>query len=808
MKKVILLTLVTILVSSHLFSQTSKIDSLEAQIEKARGQYRIDALENLIQAYSREQSEKSLFHAKEALEICRALKKSKKEIFFLYTIGDIYYDLNEYKNAMDYYQDAYHLSKKIEDPFEQSLITERIGIVYDEITNSDKALEYFLLTLKNREKSQNKESLALVLSNIGSVYYSMSKNEIAYDYFQRALELIKDTGNKADIGMISINIGNIFLDMKQTENALEQYQNALDIYTEINDHRGMLDVLNNLALLFTESKDYIKAEKYFDQADEILEIYKDNDRKAFIYSNMALLYLETGNIRKAGNLLRESRKIAEKYNLIDVRLNVYERLARYYSETGQSRKTYEYYHKYTTLVDSVFTKESDRAFSNLHVKYEMEKKEKEISQLSEAKKNQLKIRNYFILISILILLLLIVLIILFKNKDKTNKMLEESNKKFQDMFEKHSAVMLLVDPKNGDIVSYNLSAKNYYGFSSEKNNIYKISTHTAKSVSQTMIETLQNKQNRSPGQHRLSDGQIRDIELFSTPIKVGNKTLIYSIVQDNTDRLRYENELKELNQNLEKRINEGIKKAQQQQQLLIQKSKLESLGILAAGIAHEINQPLGGISMGLDNILFRHSKEKLTTEYLKSQFKFLFQEIERIKHIIQHVRSFSRDQESVIVEKINVNEVIYNTLSIIQTQYENHQIKLEIKLKKKINFILGNKYKLEQVVLNLLTNAKDAVEEKALKSDEADYQKMIMIKTDNVQNQVIVEILDNGIGIPENIISNIFDPFFTTKGSEKGTGLGLSIIYGIITEMNGSIDTESEKGKLTKFSIKFPVIKV
>ncbi len=124
------------------------------------------------------------------------------------------------------------------------------------------------------------------------------------------------------------------------------------------------------------------------------------------------------------------------------------------------------------------------------------------------------------------------------------------------------------------------------------------------------------------------------------------------------ERIQAENELKELNLNLEKRVKEELKKRQEQQRLLIQKSKLESMGELSAGIAHEINQPLGGISMGLDNILFKMSLGEITDHYLTSKLEALFHDIDRIRQIINHVRVFSRDQQSGLVETFQLNEVI------------------------------------------------------------------------------------------------------------------------------------------------------
>jgi C4-dicarboxylate-specific signal transduction histidine kinase len=269
------------------------------------------------------------------------------------------------------------------------------------------------------------------------------------------------------------------------------------------------------------------------------------------------------------------------------------------------------------------------------------------------------------------------------------------------------------------------------------------------------------------------------------------------------ERIQAENELKELNLTLERRVKEELKKRERQQQLLIQKSKLESMGELAAGIAHEINQPLGGISMGLDNILFKLSIGKVSDEYLRTKIDALFQDIDRIRQIINHVRVFSRDQKNLVDERVDINAVIRDALSLISRQYQNHNIEISLNLCENECLAIGNKYRIEQVFLNLLSNAKYAVEEK-LKILITGYSKKIEIKSYRENNFVVTDIIDNGIGIPEKHIDNIFDPFFTTKDVENGTGLGLSISYGIIKEMKGNISVESQENKFTKVSVYLP----
>jgi len=271
-----------------------------------------------------------------------------------------------------------------------------------------------------------------------------------------------------------------------------------------------------------------------------------------------------------------------------------------------------------------------------------------------------------------------------------------------------------------------------------------------------------------------------------------------------TPRKKAEEDLKLLNESLEKRVQEEVRQVELQQQLLMQKSKLESLGELSAGLAHEINQPLLSFSMGLDNMLMSISTSEFDKEYLKKKIHLLFKDIDRIKNIIDHVRTFSRDQQNTRFEEVNVDKTIDDALSMTSQQLKELDIDLELNSDNHDLKILGNHYRLEQVILNLLSNSRHAVVEKSKNTKQNGYRKLIQIRSIQEKDNVIISVKDNGIGIPEEILPVIFNPFFTTKSDDKGTGLGLSICYGIVKEMNGDIKAKSRRGEFTEIIVYLP----
>jgi len=225
----------------------------------------------------------------------------------------------------------------------------------------------------------------------------------------------------------------------------------------------------------------------------------------------------------------------------------------------------------------------------------------------------------------------------------------------------------------------------------------------------------------------------------------------------------------------------------------IHADRMASLGEMASGMAHEINQPLNIISMVMDKLLFESSRtESLDFEFFKGKSDKIFENILRIRNIIDHVKAFSRSNNDYVLTVFDVNTSIENAVSFIIEQFKHLGIILILQLERELNQIFGNTYKFEQVIINLLLNAKDAVLER--KNKEEDYSEMIVKIISYQENQyLIVEITDNGIGIGDDDLQNIFLPFYTTKEEGKGTGIGLSICYQIIKEMNGTINISSDK---------------
>jgi two-component system NtrC family sensor kinase len=243
-----------------------------------------------------------------------------------------------------------------------------------------------------------------------------------------------------------------------------------------------------------------------------------------------------------------------------------------------------------------------------------------------------------------------------------------------------------------------------------------------------------------------------------------------------------------------KKLEDELKKTQAH---LVQVGKLRALGELVAGVAHELNNPL----MAADTVLYV-VRENLSKEDENQKRLELIQRChERIAKIVNHLRDFSRQSEFAF-HKVDIHEPIENALMITEQQLLNDGIRLTKNFSPNLPKIWGDSNQLEQVFLNLIANAKDAMEKSERKRELTITTSLL---SHNGLSEVEVLVRDTGTGIPEKNIDKIFEPFFSTKEVGKGTGLGLSICYGIIEAHGGQIEVESKLDEGTTFRMILPV---
>jgi len=247
-------------------------------------------------------------------------------------------------------------------------------------------------------------------------------------------------------------------------------------------------------------------------------------------------------------------------------------------------------------------------------------------------------------------------------------------------------------------------------------------------------------------------------------------------------------------------ITENIEKETQ----LIQAGKMTTLGVMAAGMAHEINQPLNVIQICADYFVKMIKRDQpIPAQDLESMARDITANVQRATNVIKHVREFARQSE-VVRSRVNINAPILDVFKVLGHQIKTHQIAVELDLDPALGPIMAEHNRLEQVFINLVSNAIDAMDEKSEHPQYADSPKVLRIETFMADKYVIARVSDTGMGMSEETQNKIFEPFFTTKRVGKGTGLGTSLSYGIIKDYEGSIYVESEMGRGTTFILRFP----
>lgn len=251
--------------------------------------------------------------------------------------------------------------------------------------------------------------------------------------------------------------------------------------------------------------------------------------------------------------------------------------------------------------------------------------------------------------------------------------------------------------------------------------------------------------------------------------------------------------LQKWNEELEKKVEERTQQLQDTQAQLVQAEKLATIGTLAGGVAHEINNPLTAVLANAQILKMSANQEDMEC------LSLIEEGAKRCQVIIQKLMKYARKPMGPEVSgKVDINKVVENTATFLNYQLQQENVRLEVQKTPGLPLVEGNSNELEQVITNLILNAKDAIK-------QAQREGMIHIRTSLQDHAIAMKVTDNGIGIPKENLSKIFDPFFTTKEIGKGTGLGLAVTYGIVQKHGGHISVESEPGKGTTFTIHIPI---
>jgi PAS domain S-box-containing protein len=360
--------------------------------------------------------------------------------------------------------------------------------------------------------------------------------------------------------------------------------------------------------------------------------------------------------------------------------------------------------------------------------------------------------------------------------------LEQSEKKYHAIFNNIPNPVFVLAPESLDILDCNDSVATVYGY--HRSDL--IGTSFADLFwdppGPLVIKSLKASALVERVKHRSKEGQQRYVTIRISPSEYDGQKVRLVTISDITKRLEAE-------------------------QQLIQASKMATLGEMATGVAHELNQPLSVIKTASNFFMRKLRKhEPIKEDIFLAMAEEIDSHVQRAAKIITHMRQFGRKTDPNL-EKVQINAVLRQAFEIFSQQLKVRGIEVAWRIEENLPLILGDPGRLEQVMINLLLNARDAIEQggESVPSSGAQPAKRIRLTTSRSLSKVILEVCDSGIGVPENIRDKIFEPFFTTKKVGQGTGLGLSISYGIIKECNGRITVRSNPEGGSCFVLKFPI---
>ena len=375
---------------------------------------------------------------------------------------------------------------------------------------------------------------------------------------------------------------------------------------------------------------------------------------------------------------------------------------------------------------------------------------------------------------------------------QTEQKIRESESRYRSLFHNNHAVMLLSNPDTGQLIDANPAAVDFYGWSREellRKNIDEINTHTPKEIEVAMAEALTGQRRNFNFCHRLADGSSRDVEVISGPILIDGQQRLYSIVQDVSQRRQAEEQRERL------------------QQQLLQAQKLESVGRLAGGVAHDLNNLLSPI-LGYSEML---QEELESGSRQQGYVDMVHQAALRARDLVRQLLAFGR-QQALVMETADLNQIVRSFVPLLRRTIRE-DVRIDLELPPTLDPVRVDVGQIEQVIMNLVVNAQDAMPEGGairlatgalvLDKDHADSHGDVQPGP-----YVLLKVSDTGFGMSQEVREQIFHPFYTTKTDGQGTGLGLATTYGIIKQHGGHVNVDSAVGKGATFTIFLPAVEV
>jgi signal transduction histidine kinase/Tfp pilus assembly protein PilF len=759
-------------------------------------------------------------HYEKSYKICEELGDKKGMSSNLNNIGVVHRILGNYNLAVEYYKRCIEIHEKLGDKKGISDSYNNIGLIKHEMGNYSEALEYYHKSLETLEGTNHKSTMASSFNNIGVIHFIQGKYELALEYFQKSLQIKEEMGDKRGVADNYINIGNVNRSLGNFDKTIEFFMKALMISEEIGDKRVMATCYGNIGIVHYNHRNFEKAIEYYQKSLKLSEELGNKRSMSTGYGNLGLVYNTIEDFDKALEYYQKSLKISEEIGDRRGLSICYVNIGNVFLKKANYDKAIEYFKKTLKISEELGNKEVQATthgnLAQLHLS---------LADSSSGTKRENHQKSAMM------------------HGEKAYSLARELGG--LPSINQAAATLQLVYTKMERYKEALRYADIYIStrdslFSDEKTKILaELNTRYETEKKQQELEKqllLIEKHEFNSHRQRLQ----RNFALAGSVLLILLALFIFrgyyikkesnKIISEKNILLQQANE--EISATMETLAQQNEELRQQRNQIeraqkhLVQSEKMASIGVLTAGIAHEINNPMNFVYAGVNSLLRDFSdldqilreliklnndepghteiinriKEKMVESDFSDTYAAIVQTLndirlgaQRTSEIVEGLRNFSR-AENEVWGNVNIHRLLDGLLILLNDTYKD-RIQIVKNYDENLREVECKPGKINQIFMNLITNAIDAIEKEGT----------ITITTKTTDNEVEISFKDSGTGIAEEEQSKIFDPFFTTKPIGKGVGLGLAIAHAIVQEHQGSINVISQPGKGAEFKIVLPL---
>lgn len=743
----------------------------------------LSSFKSAAEYYGKAEDDYGLHRTENSMAIVHYYLGNFKEAFKSWTL---------YENAMRVKEDWRRVS---------ATLTNK-GLIYNHWAVYDEALAVFTEALELADQSGNNSNIAGIYNSMGNAFQYSGNIEKSFEYYRKSISLGREIDSKQTVSVALHNVGELHMNLGNADSALYYVQKSLQIENTLFDNRGIAETKATLGKIYIALKKYRLAFSFFEQAEKVFNDIDNISGLADIYQKYGQAYADLSNDSLTIFYLKKSTDIAIDLNLKKMQLENHKFLAEYYEKFDDFKKALFHQKMFRQINDSIFTQMViDKTIINT-IKLEKEAQGKKLAELLHAQdvanyKN--KIKDYIVYFLGLILFILAVSFYFRYSSNKRStirlndqyQMVLESEEKIKALIDASHDIVFLVDRK-GQIVSANARAEEALRGGNQLigYNFKEVVQPFFQDQFDAHITKVLNKKNSR--EFSLISTTKRNYEITISPIfKHGIEVSGLAVyMQDVTDILVSRKEKKKL------------------EEQLFQVQKLESIGTMAGGVAHDFNNYLGTI-LGYSSMGYDDSEEGTP---VKRYFNQIMAASKSAQHTVKKILTFSRKNEDKKLGRVNLVDVAKEALAMVEST-KPIEINLQADFAEESVEVLGDSIEMQQVFINLFNNAFHAMEGAKRGHLQCSISNSLfvedhkhIIKNFNTKSIASIRISDDGMGMTDKVLKRIFEPFFTTKDVGKGTGLGLSVVHGIIKNHQGELHVDSTVGSGTTFYIYLPAI--